>query len=117
MFTIIFNDGSYQELPYAKTFKDAKAEMFLRFTKAEAKEKDASLIWDADEGDNIFVVETINQDGQGDVFYELARSWESAVDEAAYNMEYNSHNVCRACKVSDFDEEWQMDIIDQLLYQ
>ena len=78
MFTIIFNDGSYQELPYAKTFKDAKAEMFLRFTKAEAKEKDASLIWDADEGDNIFVVETINQDGQGDVFYELARSWESA---------------------------------------
>ena len=39
MFTIIFNDGSYQELPYAKTFKDAKAEMFLRFTKAEAKEK------------------------------------------------------------------------------
>lgn len=116
MFTIITNTGDYWELPHAKTFKDAKTEMFLMFTKEEAKEKEASLIWGKEEGDNIFLVETITNDGQGDIFFDLMNSWESAVDQADYDMKYNPHNVCKACRMSDFDEEWQTDITDELLY-
>ena len=116
MFTIITNTGDYWELPYAKTFKGAKAELLLRFTVEEAKNIEATLSWDDEDGDNIFLVESINNNGQGDAFYELADSWESAESWAAYDMEHNPHYVCTACRMSDFDDYTQTIITEQLLY-
>lgn len=116
MFIIITNTGDYWELPYAKTFRDAKREMFLKFSEEEAKNIGATLAWDESDDDNIFLVETINGDGQGDVFYELEDSWESAVSNATFDMERNPHFVCKACRMSDFDDYTQAVITEQLLY-
>ena len=62
----------------------------------------------------IFLMQTINRDGQGDVFYEKHKSLEDAQEAANYNMRYNPHNVCTACKLSDFDVEEQEIILESI---